>query len=419
MATCLGHAADRKQPPTPEPSPSMQFDMKPFGFQRISRRILMSGRSSITVNFAGTDRVLITFGIRKLMKRDPNETENDHDRELHVVLLELPAGKLIAETDWRVHDEGQYLWPLSEGRFLLRERNRLRILDPAHAPAAEALQSHPVFDAGNGQELTFVDVTADGTMVELQTHRGKMIGDDLDLEGDPDANRIHKTLIRFYAVDPVKPELRLKGRSEIQGQFHAPFNAQGFLSVSDEDATHWGFDFHTFSGETKELAGLETSCSPQASFLSESRFLVAGCRGGEARNMMGVLDLDGHVLWLGPRDQLLWAGLYPAPGSGRFAVRRTLTNTPSSAMLVDGIQETSGQRMTVLRSATGEELMHVTVIPAMQSRQNFALSEDGRQLAVWNDDTVEIYALPQLTEKDKETVVAGKSGGVVLVPAKP
>jgi hypothetical protein len=92
MVPRLCKAADRKQASAAEPAAAMSFDMKPFGFQRISPRILMSGRSSITVNFAGSNRVLVTFGIRKLMKRDPNATENDRDREVHAVVLELPSG---------------------------------------------------------------------------------------------------------------------------------------------------------------------------------------------------------------------------------------------------------------------------------------------------------------------------------------
>lgn len=413
------YAAERK-PVSVNPTPAMQFDMRAYGFQRIGTLVLASGRSLISVNFAGPDKLLVTFGTRKLMKRDPNQTEDEHDHEVHAVLLQLPSGKKLAEADWRLHDDSQYLWPISHGRFLLRERSRLRMLDPVHAAAGAELLSKPVFDAGNGQKLSFVDVTTDGSMVELQTKRGHLIGDDLDLEGDPDVKRSNNTLIRFYAIDPVLNELHLKGRAETDKKFGPPYNADGFLGVSQDDGNHWGFNFHFFKSDNdKELAGLETSCAPDAIFISATRFLASGCRGGDLHNMMGVLDLGGRVLWLNRRNSAMWPALYAAPAAGRFALRRTMSKSSDSN--APGISEETAdsQRISVLRSVTGEELFQMNIIPAMRAMQNFALSDDGLQLVVWNDDAVEVYNLPPLTGMDKENAEAGTAGGVTLVTGRP
>lgn len=409
-----------KKPVAAGPVPAMQFDMRSYGFQRISMRVLASGRSLISVNFAGPDKLLVSFATRKLMKRDPNQTEDEHDHEVHAVLLQLPSGKLLAETDWRLHDDGPYLWPISNGRFLLRERSRMRMLDPVRAQPGAELLSTPVFEASNGQKLFFVDVTADGNMVELQTKRGHLIGDDLDLQGDPDVKRSNKTLVRFYAIDPVANELHLKGRAETDKLFGPPYNADGFLGVSQDDGTHWGFDFHFFkAGNDKELAGLETSCAPDAIFLSATRFLASACRGGIVHNMMGVLDLSGHVLWLNRRSSALWPALYSAPAAGRFAVRRTQTEAADTSVPGEADGAAFSQDVSVLRTATGEELFKVNIIPPIRTMQNFALSADGLQLVVWNDDTVEVYNLPPLTKKDKDDSEVTEGSGVVLVPGKP
>lgn len=375
--------------------------MKPFGFRRISDRILQSERSVLSVDFAGPDRLLISFASRDLIRRDPEATEEDRDRQVEVVLLEISSGKAIARSRWRLHDDQQYLWPLGDGRFLVRERSRLRMFD-ARLAGDQALVSHPVFEAGNGRVLAGISVTADGSMVEVQTQRGKLIGDDLDLEGDPDKSRSNGFDIRFYRVRPDANALELRAHAQTEQAFRAPFSYDGFLGAQQEDPTHFGFDLHMFvGGATKELAGVETSCVPDASFLSASQFIISGCRGGEARTMTGVLDTSGHVLWLGPEEVSPWTNLYSAPAAGRFAIRKTASNTVASSPLVpDGIVRPTAQRVTVRRIANGDELMQVSGIPVVRASQNFALSHDGLKLAVWEGDAVAIYQLPSLTEKD-------------------
>lgn len=395
-----------RKPHSAEPAPTTSIDMEPLGFRRISDRILQSGRSTLTVDFAGPNRLLVSFLSRGLIRRDPEATEQDHDRQVEVFVLELPGGKPVAHALWRLHDEGQYLWPLGDGRFLVRERGRLRLIDP-RKPGEEALASHPVFEAGNGRQLASVTVTPDGSLIEVQTMRGKLIGDDLDLQGDPDRDRTKGFDIRFFTIPPDSESLILRAHTSTAEEFNPPFNSEGFLTVDQEDSAHFGFDLHLFVGGGKrELAGLETSCAPSASFLASNRFIIAACRGGDAPTMTGVLDTAGNVLWLGPDELSPWVTFSSAPDVGRFAIRKTVSTvvlaSPSS-LVPETIVRPRSQAVQVRRINTGEELLTITGLPISRAPQNFALSRDGLKLAVWRDSSVAVYQLPPVTAKDTET----------------
>ncbi len=62
--------------------------------------------------------------------RLPDEPEDDQDRIVEAVLLELPTGNTLARTSWHLHDHAQYLWNLGHGHFLLRVRDTLTTFAP-------------------------------------------------------------------------------------------------------------------------------------------------------------------------------------------------------------------------------------------------------------------------------------------------
>ena len=120
-----------------DPSPVLRIPLEPMGFQVLSQDFLLAGSSMLTVDFVDNDHLLITFGVRRLMKRDPNEPVDGDDRTVGAYLVELPSGKVLAQTEWRLHDRGKYLWSLGHGRFLLRVRDRLTTFAPMADPDGE------------------------------------------------------------------------------------------------------------------------------------------------------------------------------------------------------------------------------------------------------------------------------------------
>src|ERR1039457_7528569 len=63
------------------------------------------------------------------MPRPPECTPTHPCRVIHAVILDLVSSKAVAETDWYLHDDRPYLWPLSRGHLLLRKSNSLDVVD--------------------------------------------------------------------------------------------------------------------------------------------------------------------------------------------------------------------------------------------------------------------------------------------------
>src|ERR1039457_1134029 len=98
----------------------LRIPLEPLGYHAMTPEMLLAGGSALTVDFVDNDHLLVTFGVRRLMKREADSLPSDDDRTIGAFLVELPSGKVLARTEWRVHDRMQYLWSLGHGRFLLR-----------------------------------------------------------------------------------------------------------------------------------------------------------------------------------------------------------------------------------------------------------------------------------------------------------
>ena len=119
--------------------PIQRIPLEAMGFQAMVPDFLLSGSSMLTVDFVDDKHLLVTFSLRKLMKREVDDPPDDEDRTVGAFLLELPSGKVVARTEWRLHDRGQYLWALGHGRFLLRIRDQLTMFAPMAAKTPDEM----------------------------------------------------------------------------------------------------------------------------------------------------------------------------------------------------------------------------------------------------------------------------------------
>src|SRR5258708_7487007 len=126
------------------PDPSLRIPLEPLGFQPLSTQFLLAGSSMLTLHYVDDQHLLLTFSTRRLLKRLPDDPPDDQDRHVDAVLLELPSGRILGRTEWRLHDHGQYLWGLGRGRFLLRIRDTLTTFAPlANLPSGQPFRERP------------------------------------------------------------------------------------------------------------------------------------------------------------------------------------------------------------------------------------------------------------------------------------
>lgn len=126
-------------PDKPSLPPDFTIPVEPLGFVAPGPFFLGSRNSLASLDFLGEDRLLFTFRVPGLLHRDLLSGQDSDERQIRALVLSLPQGAVEAEASWTVHDRARYLWPLNDGRFLLRDRNTLYQGDAS-------LKLKPLFD---------------------------------------------------------------------------------------------------------------------------------------------------------------------------------------------------------------------------------------------------------------------------------
>ncbi len=409
---CMASAASAANAPKRAQAPSVTLPLEAYGLRAGSSPLAMhAGYTNGTVHFIDSNHLLLTFSARKLMKRSPEQREGDDDHTVRAEVIHLPDGKVVRETEWRMHDRAPYLWAVGNGRFLLRERGDLFSLDPLgnHAPA----------DLGrrllwkSDDDIQSVQLSPAHDLLLLETAPRARIGD------DPDEKQERPITARFYRVIVEGETLILsnRGRARAHDAFSLAFTSTGVLQTVREDRTHWGFDFHPYKGKNIELGGFTSTCRPRNVFISDTEFFAYGCRGGEDRRLMGGFNLLAEARWVFTVDDSpLWLAVDSSPATGRFAVRNTLTTAPAQDTDQLSRSELRAQEVRVYSSREGEELLRVICSPEQRPGGNFSLSADGLKLAVLHAGQLEVYDLPPVSSEDR---TLHEREQVVLVPLQP
>ncbi len=383
--------------PVKTPPPAASFPLERFGYRPGTSSVaLRTGYTNATLSFIDAEHLLLTFSARKLMTRAHDQRELDDDHTVRAEVIHLPDGAVVRETEWRMHDRGPYLWPLADGRFLLRERGDLYTLDPMGSAHGETLGRRMLLHSEN--EIESLQLSPSRDLLLLETVPARMVGD------DPEERKPRTVAVDFFKV-VAEPggavSLKERGHAIAHTAFGVSFTAMGVLQTVQEDRMHWGFDFHTFAGKNLELAGFTSTCRPSSIFVSDAEFFAFGCRGGEDRKLMGGFNLLAEAKWVFTTDDApLWLGVSNAPMVGRFAVRNTLTSVAATDNDRLSAGDIRAQEVRVYSSREGQELLRAYCGPAQRANGNFALSPDGLHLAVLHGAQLEVYNLPAVPPED-------------------
>lgn len=380
-------------------TPSISLPMEPLGYRATAARMTVrAGYTNATVHFIDKDHLLLTYTQKKLVKRSTEQRETDDDHYVRALVLHLPDGKIVRETEWRLHDRAQYLWALPQGHFLLRVRNDLFSLDPLGSFDPEHLGQRLLVE--QERDLLTMQFSPSLDVLLMETVPPRKIGD------DPTDGKDQPVMATFYGVQ-IMPDgaVRLvnRGRAESRTPFTLAFTSMGVLETVKEDRTHWGFDFHSFSGQSIELAGFTSTCRPNSVFVSDAEFFAFGCRGGEDRRLMGGFNLMAEAKWVFTTDdEPLWLAVDSSVQTGRFAVRSTLTTVNMQGYDKPDQDEIRGEEIRVYGNREGDELLRVTATPVQRPSGNFAMSPDGLRLAVLQGASLNLYDLPPLSSADRK-----------------
>jgi hypothetical protein len=398
------------------PEQPLRIPLENLGFQPLSHEFLLNGSSMLTLHYVDDKHLLLTFVVHRLIPRLPDEPEDDQDRVVDALLLELPTGRVLGRTSWHLHDHSQYLWSLGHGHFLLRIRDTLTTFAPLANLSGDPFVQQPFLVSPDRRfAVLIVSPDADLLIIETVKRTPSAPKPKTPLFGPtppapiPQLTERDPVQINFYRIHagddggPVQAASAGVMRSVKAGD--VPVTTAGYLAVVDQGHQHWAFDFHSYSGKTDELSPFDSSCSPAPIFVSHSEFIAFGCRSTQTMQQIGGFNMRGEEMWeQGLFGDFIAPSLAYAPTSGRFALSRILLHNsvvPDQPISVD---EVSTQAVVVYQTGTGKQLLRADCSPVERAGQNFALSPNGLALAVVHADAIEIYNLPPLTDKDAAAV---------------
>jgi hypothetical protein len=401
-----------------------------MGYQPLLPDLLSSGASVLTVNFADDSHLLVTFALRRLMKREANDPPNDDDRTIGAFLVELPSGKVVAKTEWRVHDRGQYLWPIGHGRFLLRVHDQLKMLQPmAAATPEETFHEFPFLSVD--RRMVAILLSAEDDLLTIETTERPHPGEDVaQPHFGPDGVQIQTAPVQlnFYRLTESGPpanKLVVVSAGVLLSKvaIALPVTTSGFLDVLEGGRDRWLFNFDSHAGKVSELAEFSTTCYPRTTFVSRSEFIAFGCRGGTDKQDIAGFNLNGDAMWQQNFFDIQIAPTFAfAPEAGRFALGRTIVSGTGDIADLASVAQATSQEVRVYQTYSGKVLLRTDCTPVVRAGQNYALSPDGLKLALFREITIqhaatkieeayvtrtaaiEVYALPALTGKDEAAV---------------
>ncbi|HEY2039248.1 MAG TPA: hypothetical protein VGG95_06260 [Edaphobacter sp.] len=386
------------------PEPAQRIPLAPLGFQTPLTQFMLAGSSMLTVDFVDPKHLLFTFSSKRLLKRLPECPPADQDRVVEALLLELPSGRILATTSWRTHDHGQYLWNLGRGRFMLRVRDTLSTFAPmANLSKGDAFAQLPLLRTD--RRIGGILLSPDADLVIIETVDSRRPDDSLGDETKADDKPVQINFFRMISLNGGEIEMRPGGalRSRVPGRI--PANAAGYIAILDQGRQRWSFDFRSYGGKTKELAGFDSTCRPSPMLVSSSEFLAFGCHLSHTPQILGAFNLRGEEMWEQNMTESYVSPTFSyAPGSGRFALSRVLTR--SSIVDSDSVTPElfDGQVVVVYQTDSGRQLLRVDAAPIARAGQNYALSPDGMSVAVVRDEAIEIFSLPPLTQDEQKAV---------------
>ena len=373
----------------PSQPPAFQIPVAQLGFSPPGAISLGQRNSVVSLDFLDEERLLFTFRVPGLVHRGTVEYE---ERKIRAVVLKLPAGTVEAEALWTVHDRQRYLWTLSGGRFLLRDRNNLEMGDATlelkpflRFPGPLLwLEMDPTqqFLVTNSREPAAAENKGGGAGSQATVN-----GFGQKTEGESDLE------VRILRRDSGQVMLVSRARSTV----HLPINSDGYLENLRAMGDVWLLNLKYFSGGSAILGWVESSCQPLYDFLSQHEVLVTTCTPLGA-GMLAAMTTEGRLLWdLETSNATVWPIVVRSSDGLRLAREALVIGHPIKAGETLDQDDIKGQLVEVLDAADGKVVLETSASPILDAGGNVAISPSGRRVAVLNGGAVQVFELPAPT----------------------
>ena len=300
-----------------------------------------------------------------------------------------------------MHDRYQYLWALGNGKFMVRQRNSLKLTDAS-------LELQPFLESINPMRMVKLSPDAQSLLVET----------DLGKHSEDENQRLQADALFGPREDVLMTVLRLSDRTILMraralNVSDVPMISEGYLEVLEAQGEQWMLRYRPFSGEPSVIANVASSCRPIEGPLNDHATLVTVCPDRGTDHILQAISLTGKTLWTYHRDgHFIWPTQAVSQSGRRIAFSTLRVSRPLSTYDPFDETEVQAQRVDVLDADTGQLELTQYATPALSAGQNYALSADGDRFAVLRENAIEIYnlppAAPQSADAGKPVVTAAR-----------
>jgi hypothetical protein len=175
---------------------------------------------------------------------------------------------------------------------------------------------------------------------------------------------------------------------------HLPINSEGYLETLRGRGEDWVLNLNFFTGGSRILGTVTSTCMPTITFISQQVVLSSGCDSSGARKLAAITT-NGKTLWddLSP-NTAIWPLLTPSPNGLRLTQETLAVTHPVSAYAPFGSDDVKGQLVRIFDADTGEVAFETPASPTLDAGGNAAISPSGRRVAVLNAGAIQVFELP-------------------------
>jgi len=375
------------------PNPSYRIPVDRLGFLPPGQLYALMRLSFATLDFFDDDHILFTFHRTVLLPRLPDSDDDDEDQMIHAVVLEVKTGKVLTEADWRMRDRARYLWPFGPGKFLLRIRNKLYLVD-------RNLTLTPYLEFPG--KLQAIQIGLGGHLLVAESQENRMNVHSAALDGVPDANP---------QTDPMNTEsfgpgtvLRIL-RTDIRKQIavahtrtipYIPLSEDGYFFALRGNSNRWLLSFEGLQSKAKiQVAEIESECMPVIHPVSKQNLVAIVCPGGDHDHVGVGLTMDGKRLWQHRwSGRRIWPSFAVSDDGSRFIYETLVMDHEIGALSAADAESVKGQLVEIFDSSTGKLRLSLPASPILDAGQNFAITQNGRRVAVLHWGQIEVFDLP-------------------------
>lgn len=360
-----------------------RLSLRTLGYKPRGNRVLRSLDDDAAVSFLGESQLLITFNTHALIQRSAADKAWDTaPRAIRALVVSARDGKVLRAEDWRVNENGQYLWPLGGGRVLAVIGDSLTIFGQNLKLERQWMLPGPLatLQISPSRNLIVAAVVHERHTSEAHRRLAEFIGPGRPVDED-------------YALTILDGELNVVGTKQLNAAPDIPAVLDSGLLVSDsKPRSGWKVTEMRWNGQEHTVAQVHSPCPLRTSTLPTNLILLSGCSADGMHSWYRVIRPDGKTLLNGATASNGWLENAVALTAKRmFAIG--IVEAGRRVDFEEGMYASEFQKISisVYSSTNGQRLYATQSLSGSPATQSFALNEDGDRLAVLSDGEISLY----------------------------